>query len=201
MKIKICGIKTISEAKSVCECEFDGVRVDFIGLIFADSKRKVSVETARNIANLARKFGVKAVGVFSGIKFDEIASIVEFANLDVVQIYEKVEDKTKFGCEVWQVFSVGDSLPSFEGSYDKILFDTKGASKGGNGVKFDWDLLQGLDARFGLAGGIGVENLKDAMKLKPSFVDINSRIENEFGFKDIKKVYEILKIVSLGDLK
>ncbi|OCR85765.1 phosphoribosylanthranilate isomerase [Campylobacter fetus] len=201
MKIKICGIKTLSEAKSVCESEFDGVRVDFIGLIFADSKRKVSVETARDIANLAHKFGIKAVGVFAGIKFDEIASIVKFANLDAVQIYEKVEDKTKFGCEVWQVFSVGESLPDLQGSYDKILFDTKGVLKGGNGVKFDWSLLTNLNTKFGLAGGIGVENLKDAMKLKPSFVDINSCIEDKNGIKDSDKIMEILKIVSLGDLK
>ncbi len=96
MKIKICGIKTLSEAKSVCECELNGVRVDFIGLIFADSKRKVSIETAKDISNLAHKFGIKVVGVFAGIKFDEITKIVKFADLDAVQIYEKIEDKTKF---------------------------------------------------------------------------------------------------------
>ncbi|AHE93694.1 phosphoribosylanthranilate isomerase [Campylobacter fetus] len=201
MKIKICGIKTLSEAKSVCECELNGVRVDFIGLIFADSKRKVSIETAKDISNLAHKFGIKVVGVFAGIKFDEITKIVKFADLDAVQIYEKIEDKTKLGCEVWQVFSVGENLPDLQGSYDKILFDTQGVLKGGNGVKFNWNLLQGLDAKFGLAGGIGVENLRDAMKLKPSFVDINSRIEDENGIKDSDKIMEILKIVSLGDLK
>nr|WP_303319743.1 hypothetical protein [Campylobacter fetus] len=127
--------------------------------------------------------------------------MVKFADLDAVQIYEKIEDKTKLGCEVWQVFSVGENLPDLQGSYDKILFDTQGVLKGGNGVKFNWNLLQGLDAKFGLAGGIGVENLRDAMKLKPSFVDINSRIEDENGIKDSDKIMEILKIVSLGDLK
>lgn len=199
--IKICGIKNLSEAKSVCECEFKGKRVDFIGLIFADSKRKISKEMAKNIANLAHKFGIKAVGVFAKIPFDEVAKIVKFADLDAIQIYEKVDDKTKFYCEVWQVFSVDKSLPELNGSYDKVLFDTKGEKKGGNGVKFNWDLLKNLDIKFGLAGGIGVENLKEAMKLKPNLIDINSKIEDEFGFKDSKKIYEILKIVNLGDLR
>ncbi|WP_086281070.1 phosphoribosylanthranilate isomerase [Campylobacter devanensis] len=200
--IKICGIKNLNEAKSVCECEFDAQRVDFIGVIFAQSKRQVSLEMAKNIADLAHKFSIKVVGVFAGIEFDKIAKIVNLANLDAAQIYEKVDDKAKFGCEVWQVFSVDDeSLPELNGSYDKVLFDTKGEKRGGNGVKFNWDLLKNLDIKFGLAGGIGVENLKEAMKLKPNLIDINSKIEDEFGFKDSKKIYEILKIVNLGDLR
>ena len=199
--IKICGIKNLNEAKSVCECEFDAQRVDFIGVIFAQSKRQVSLEMAKNIADLAHKFGIKVVGVFAGIEFDKIAKIVNLANLDAVQIYEEVDDKAKFDCEVWQVFSVGESFPELNGCYDRVLFDTKGEKRGGNGVKFNWDLLKNLDIKFGLAGGIGVENLKEAMKLKPNLIDINSKIEDEFGFKDSKKIYEILKIVNLGDLR
>ena len=175
--------------------------IAFIGVIFAQSKRQVSLEMAKNIADLAHKFGIKVVGVFAGIEFDKIAKIVNLASLDAVQIYEKVDDKAKFGCEVWQVFSVDESLPELNGSYDKVLFDTKGEKRGGNGVKFNWDLLKNLDIKFGLAGGIGVENLKEAMKLKPNLIDINSKIEDEFGFKDSKKIYEILKIVNLGDLR
>ena len=156
---------------------------------------------ANNVAEMADKFGIKGVGVCAGIEFDKIAKMVKLANLDAVQIYEKVDDKAKFDCEVWQVFSVGESLPELNGSYDKVLFDTKGEKRGGNGVKFNWDLLKNLDIKFGLAGGIGVENLKEAMKLKPNLIDINSKIEDEFGFKDSKKIYEILKIVNLGDLR
>ena len=199
--IKICGIKNLNEAKSVCECKFNAQRVDFIGVIFAQSKRQVSLEMAKNIADLAHKFGIKVVGVFAEIEFDKIAKIVNLTNLDAVQIYEKVDDKAKFDCEVWQVFSVAESLPELNGSYDRVLFDTKGEKRGGNGVKFNWDLLKNLDIKFGLAGGIGVENLKEAMKLKPNLIDINSKIEDEFGFKDSKKIYEILKIVNLGDLR
>ena len=199
MKIKICGIKTLAEAKAVCECEFRGKRVDFIGLIFAPSKRQVSTKTAEQIAALAKSYGIKAVGVFKDLA--QAKSVAKMGFLDAVQIYEKVDDKAKFDCEVWQVFSVGESLPELNGSYDRVLFDTKGEKRGGNGVKFNWDLLKNLDIKFGLAGGIGVENLKEAMKLKPNLIDINSKIEDEFGFKDSKKIYEILKIVNLGDLR
>ena len=69
--IKICGIKNLNEAKSVCECEFNAQRVDFIGVIFAQSKRQVSLEMAKNIADLAHKFGIKVVGVFAEIEFDQ----------------------------------------------------------------------------------------------------------------------------------
>lgn len=199
-----------------------GVRVEFLGVIFvSSSKRRVSVETAREIARIAHQNGVKCVGVFAlsserhsaaacecknfssrtcgeeicedkiyagtsgGLKFyeneredlsvnlnasravpalikdlnseildaealdeEQILKICSLCELDCAQIYGRISADFKArlnaaGIEAWQVLSIGAEMPPLEGlSCDRILFDTKGVSLGGNGVSFDWDLLR-----------------------------------------------------------
>lgn len=195
MKIKICGIKTLSEAKAVCECEFKGKRVDFIGLIFAPSKRQVSTKAAEQIATLAKSYGIKAVGVFKDLA--QAKSVAKLGFLDAVQVYEKVDDKTQFApCEVWQVFSVNDALPELEGDFDLALFDYKGKELGGNGLSFEWGILSPLlNSRipFGIAGGLGEENAKNASELAPALLDFNSKLEDEQGFKQPSKIIKVLE--------
>ena len=185
-----------------------GVRVEFLGVIFvSNSKRRVSVETAREIARIAHENGAKCVGVFalscekhgaaacecknfssktrSSIEFHEneredlsvnlnanpaapasikdlnskildaetlneeqILKICGLCKLDCAQIYGRISEDFKArlnaaGIEAWQVLSIGAEMPPLEGSScDRILFDAKGASLGGNGVSFDWGLLR-----------------------------------------------------------
>nr|WP_314521480.1 hypothetical protein [uncultured Campylobacter sp.] len=205
--IKICGIKTSEEA-----CAVAGLDVNFLGVIFvSSSKRRVSIETAREIARIAHENGAKCVGVFAlssekhgaatcecknfsskarssksgSIEFHEnerddlsvnlnancvvsasvkdlnseildtealdeeqILKICSICELDCAQIYGRISADFKSrlnaaGIEAWQVLSIGAEMPPLEGlSFDRILFDTKGASLGGNGVSFDWDLLR-----------------------------------------------------------
>ncbi len=189
-----------------------GVRVDFLGVIFvSSSKRRVSIETAREIAHIAHENGAKCVGVFAlsskkhgitphecenfgdkargsksgSIEFyekqrndlsinlnancavpasmedlnseifgaealdeEQILKICSLCELDCAQIYGRISADFKArlnaaGVEAWQVLSIGIEMPPLEGlSCDRILFDAKGASLGGNGVNFDWDLLR-----------------------------------------------------------
>ena len=201
-KIKICGIKSVGEAKSVLECESGGVKVDFLGLIFAKSKRKVTPQTAKEISNLAHEFGRKSVGVFTDTSDDEILQICEFADLSVAQIYKEIssnlkEKLAKMGVEAWQVLRVKDEIPSLENlNFDKILFDYKGEKMGGNGESFDFSLLRDLQIPFIVAGGIGVENVSKTLNLGAFCLDINSKVEDENGVKNSQKIMEILKIVS-----
>ena len=200
VKIKICGIKNLAEAKSVLNCEFNGVKVDFLGLIFAESKRKVAPEIAKEISNLVHKFGRKSVGVFTDTGDDEILQICKFANLNVAQIYKEIspnlkQNLAKIGVQIWQVFSVGENLPNLSGNYDFALFDYKGEKFGGNGLSFDWELLKDLQIPFGLAGGLSEKNIKNALKFKPNLVDFNSCLEDENGIKNPQKIQEILKII------
>ena len=203
-KIKICGIKNLAEAKSVLECDFNGVKVDFLGLIFAESKRKVTPEIAKEISNLVHKFGRKSVGVFTDTSDDEILEICNFANLNAAQIYKEISPNLKqnlanIGVEAWQVVCVKDKIPSLKNlNYDKILFDYKGEKMGGNGQSFEWKMLKNLQIPFILAGGIGVENVKEALNLGAFCLDINSKVEDENGIKDPEKITQILKIIAVA---
>lgn len=203
-KIKICGIKNLAEAKSVLECEFNAVKVDFLGLIFAQSPRKVTPEIAKEISNLVHEFGRKSVGVFTDSSDDEILKICEFANLNVAQIYKEIslnlkQNLAKIGVEVWQVVRIKDEMPSFSNlHFDKILFDYKGEKMGGNGESFEWKMLKNLQIPFILAGGIGAENVKEALNLGAFCLDINSKVEDENGIKDPKKITQILKIIAVA---
>ncbi|MBQ9291797.1 MAG: phosphoribosylanthranilate isomerase [Campylobacter sp.] len=202
VKIKICGIKNLAEAKSVLECEFNGVKVDFLGLIFAKSKRKVTPVVAKEISNLVREFGRKSVGVFTDTSDDEILQICKFANLSVAQIYKEISPNLKqnlanLGVEAWQVVRVKDEIGDLKNlNYDKILFDYKGEKMGGNGESFEWKMLKNLQIPFILAGGIGVENVSEALNLGAFCLDINSKVEDENGIKDSEKIMEILKILA-----
>lgn len=203
-KIKICGIKNLAEAKSVLECDFNGVKVDFLGLIFAESKRKVTLVVAKEISNLAHEFGRKSVGVFTDTSDDEILEICKFANLNIAQIYKEISPNLKqnlanLGVEAWQVVRVKDEIGDLKNlNYDKILFDYKGEKMGGNGESFEWKMLKNLQIPFILAGGIGAENVKEALNLGAFCLDINSKVEDENGIKDPEKITQILKIIAVA---
>ena len=195
--IKICGIKTPAEARDVASLD-----VDFLGAIFAKSKRQVSAQTAREIANIAHAAEKKCVGVFAGQSDCEIMEICEFVPLDAAQIHGEVGSNLyanlkAMGLEVWRVYSVLDVLPAVDTALcDMPLFDCKGQNAGGNGISFDWEILRGVKFDFGMAGGIGEHNAREAIKFNPRVLDLNSKVEDENGIKSadkIKKILELLK--------
>ena len=194
MKIKICGIKTLDEASAVCALD-----VDFIGLIFAKSKRKVELNLARQIAKFAHSKGKKVVGVFAdGVNRNALGGFPVGADAQVHGVVsENLGANLKdMGLEIWQVFSVKDSLPEVDFKhFDMALFDCKGENAGGNGTSFEWEILKEVKFKFGMAGGIGEHNIKEALKFRPYLVDINSKVEDENGIKYAQKIERILKII------
>ncbi|MCX2683476.1 phosphoribosylanthranilate isomerase [Campylobacter sp. MIT 21-1685] len=193
-ELKICGIKDEDNAQHI-----SALNVDYLGLIFAKSPREVSREKAKNIAQIVHRNGKKIVGVFVEKTLDCILETVDFVELDGVQIYKKInknefESLKALGIFVWQVISVGENLEFPQELYaDMVLFDTKGKFQGGNGISFNWQLLTSYKKDFILAGGIGLDNIKEALKFKPKIIDINSKVENEQGLKDEEKIRQILK--------
>lgn len=194
MKIKICGIKERQNCEQVASLD-----IDYMGLIFAKSPRQVSPSLAKELSLIIQKAGKKAVGVFVD-EYDEF--ILENASfLNVIQCYKTISKdlyaKIKaLGLELWQVISIDERLEYDENiNADLVLFDTKGKFKGGNGISFNWNLLQNYPKDFALAGGIGLENIEQACEFKPKIIDINSRVENTAGLKDIILIKEILKRV------
>ena len=194
--VKICGIKTPAEARDVASLD-----IDFLGTIFAKSKRQVSAQTAREIANIAHAAGKKCVGVFAGQSDCEIMEICEFVPLDAAQIHGEIssnlyENLKAMGLEVWRVYSVLDELPAVDTALcDMPLFDCKGQNAGGNGISFDWKILREVKFDFGMAGGIGEHNAREAVKFNPRVLDLNSKVEDENGIKSADKIKKILELI------
>lgn len=199
IRIKICGIKDEQNAAQVAR-----LNVDFMGLIFAPSPRQVSENLAKNLSKLIQKNAKKAIGVFVDESDEFIINSAQNANLNGVQIQKSIskslfERLKGLNLSVWQAVSVGENLQMpTQINADLVLFDTKGALKGGNGVAFKWDLLKGYDKEFALAGGLGADNVAAALNAtnalgqKPSILDLNSRIEKTAGIKDAALISEIL---------
>lgn len=199
IRIKICGIKDEQNAAQVAR-----LNVDFMGLIFAPSPRQVSENLAKNLSELIQKNAKKAIGVFVDESDEFIINSAQNANLNGVQIQKSIskslfERLKGLNLSVWQVVSVGEKLQMpAQINADLVLFDTKGALKGGNGVAFKWDLLKDYDKEFALAGGLGADNVAAALNAtnalgqKPCVLDLNSRVEKTAGIKDTALISEIL---------
>ncbi|MEB2791390.1 phosphoribosylanthranilate isomerase [Campylobacter upsaliensis] len=194
-KLKICGIKDILNAEQISGLE----QINYLGLIFAQSVRKVDEKTAIKLSQIIHKNHKKVVGVFVDESLEFILKIAQNAELDGVQIHRRIAQKDfeilqKNKLFVWQVISVGENLQIPSQIYaDMTLFDTKGKFKGGNGISFDWNLLKDYKQKFGIAGGIGVHNIREAKALNPTLIDVNSKVENSQGLKELAKIKDLIK--------
>ncbi|EPU0785150.1 phosphoribosylanthranilate isomerase [Campylobacter jejuni] len=194
LKLKICGIKDEKNAKDLAF-----LNIDFFGLILAKSPRRVSLEQARNLSAIFHEKDKKVVGVFVDENLEQILRCIKEAKLDGIQIYRTIT-KEEFeilkvqNVFVWQVISVENSLDlKSEIFANLVLFDAKGILKGGNGISFDWTLLGSYTKDFILAGGIGLDNVHKAVQTGAKILDLNSKLEDEKGLKDINKIKQILK--------
>ncbi|ENZ0442900.1 phosphoribosylanthranilate isomerase [Campylobacter upsaliensis] len=194
-KLKICGIKDILNAEQISGLE----QIDYLGLIFAQSVRKVDEKTAIKLSQIIHKNHKKVVGVFVDESLEFILKIAQNAELDGVQIHRRIAQKDfeilqKNKLFVWQVISVGENLQMPSQIYANMtLFDTKGKFKGGNGISFDWNLLKDYKQKFGIAGGIGAHNIREAKTLNPTLIDVNSKVENSQGLKELAKIKDLIK--------
>lgn len=201
MEIKVCGIRSVDEATLLKDLE-----IDYFGIIFAKSQRKVDLKTAIKIADIFKKNNKKIVALFTKQEENIIFEVLENINFDVIQLHDsfdlnfckKLQNIYK-NTQIWRVFSVLDTLgleyKSFLDENFLPLFDTKGKLKGGNGEKFNWDILKVLPKKsFIIAGGLGEDNCLEAMKLNPKALDFNSKVETN-NQKDIKKIKNIIKLI------
>ena len=161
--------------------------------------RKIDEKTAIKLSQIIHKNHKKVVGVFVDEGLEVILKIAQNAELDGVQIHRRIAQKDfeilqKNKLFVWQVISVGENLQMPSQIYANMtLFDTKGQFKGGNGISFDWNLLKDYKQKFGIAGGIGVHNIREAKALNPTLIDVNSKVENSQGLKELAKIKDLIK--------
>ena len=191
MKVKICGIRDISTALSAIESGADA-----LGFVFAESKRKINPESAGEIIReLPRE--VLKVGVFVNETKEIIEEIVSVSGINVIQLHgdETPEFCSSFSLPVIKALSIGspeDLYQLDEYSCEYVLLDSpKGKYRGGNGVSFDWSILNNnpkQNKKMILAGGLNPENVGDGIKAaNPYMVDVSSGVETE-GKKDPEKI-------------
>ena len=197
MKLKICGMKYPDNILEVSQ-----LLPDYMGFIFWE---KSSRFFDGEIPNLPKS--IQKVGVFVNTSFDEIVSKIKKYHLDLIQLHgnESVElctDLKKENIQIIKVFSVNDDfdfnvLEPYEAVCDYFLFDTKGKLPGGNGIVFDWKVLETYPSKkpFFLSGGIGIEEIASVKQLLKTnlpihAIDINSKFEIEPGLKNIELLKE-----------
>ncbi|MQP53211.1 MULTISPECIES: phosphoribosylanthranilate isomerase [unclassified Flavobacterium] len=205
VKLKICGMKYPENIQDIST-----LHPDYLGFIFWEkSSRYMNLETIPEIPK-----SIKKVGVFVNSSIQEIISKVKQYELDVVQLHgnESASFCTEIkhlNVEIIKVFSIGTNfdfsvLEKFLPMVDYFLFDTKGKLPGGNGVTFDWNLLEKypFDKPFFLSGGIGInewEAIKAFQKTKVAekciAIDVNSQFETKPGLKNKIELEKFKKLL------
>ena len=218
-KVKMCGISKVETIPAVVEA-----KPNYMGLVFAPSKRQVTVDQAKTLVEelhkgCAKKYGldtepdkndiIKTVGVFVNETVDNLVTIANEVNLDAVQLHGDEDEtfiqslKERTNVEVWkavQIRSAADVEGWIDSSADMILFDAYHKDeRGGTGELFDWSSLDEFERPFMLAGGIDSTNVARAIRtVRPYGIDTSSGIETN-GVKDDEKITAFTKIVkSIG---
>ncbi|MDR2457761.1 MAG: phosphoribosylanthranilate isomerase [Clostridiales Family XIII bacterium] len=207
MKIKICGLFRDEDIEIVNE-----LKPDFIGFVFAKSRRNISYEKARTLflrLNQSERYNIP-VGVFINEKIDFIAKlynegVIKYAqlhgdeplsymaelkrrvkNIKIIKAI-RLEKRIKMtGC-AWNN-GIAEEV-------DYILLDSK---MPGSGKPFNWTLLKDFEKiknRIFLAGGIDINNIEEAINFNPYCIDISSGAE-ENGLKNYQRIKELLDKVS-----
>jgi len=189
--VKICGITCFDDAVMAVEAGADALGFNF----YPGSPRFTTIEKVAKIVPKVPQNTLK-VGVFVDAGADEIATIVREAGLDLAQVHGSASGLT---VRFWQALSAGPDLQEKMSisKAEAFLIDTPaGAQRGGTGRSFDWSLVQGLPGNIVLAGGLGADNVAEAIRqVRPWGVDACSRLESAPGRKDAAKVRALIQAV------
>lgn len=210
-KIKLCGMM------KPCDIEYaNRVKPDFVGFIFANTRRKISPAQAKQFRETLN-VEIPAVGVFVNEDIPVIASLVQDGCIDMIQLHGE-EDADYIRClrevcdvpviKAVKVQTVEQIRQTAALPVDYLLLDTyrKGVL-GGTGEAFDWELLREAKIVAGdtaegelfgkpyfLAGGLHAGNLREAAALGSYGLDVSSGIETD-GSKDFDKMVEVMELV------
>ncbi|GEB09852.1 N-(5'-phosphoribosyl)anthranilate isomerase [Streptococcus equinus] len=189
-KVKICGLTTKESVEAAVNSG-----ADYIGFVFAKSKRQVGIKQASHLAQFIPKT-VQKVGVFVSPTLMELQEAIVKVPLDLVQIHGEFsdEDFEKLDVPSIRAIPVEKTLEEIQTKADFLLFD---APLAGSGKTFDWELLkdENIEKPYFLAGGLTVDNVKQAITFfRPYAVDVSSGVETD-GKKDLLKIMRFIESV------
>lgn len=210
-KVKICGIKNVQTAQLLAELE-----CDFLGFVFAESKRRVSAEEAGQILRHVPAHPA-AVGVFVNPSLSELDLVLARVPLQVIQLHGQespefcAEVKARYQTNVWKAIPIGEekqistACKVYQPHADAFLFDTFDPQlAGGTGKRFSWTRIPQLKVQAGkrecvIAGGINEANVDELLaRYAPAIIDISSGVETD-GEKDLIKIKSFLERVREHD--
>lgn len=198
VKIKICGLKRLEDIEIV-----NKYRPDYMGFVFADTKRKVSHELARQLKDKLDP-EIISVGVFVDAPKEEIIELFENGTIEMAQLHglesedyikdlKAMTDNKLIVIKAIEMSQDTDLLKYNSSNADYLLLD----SGKGSGKTFDWRLIRkDLKKDFFLAGGLNKDNVTQAIEeFEPYAVDLSSSLEVN-GFKNEDKIKEIMEIIN-----
>jgi indole-3-glycerol phosphate synthase/phosphoribosylanthranilate isomerase len=202
-RTKLCGL--------TCDADLRAARpAAYAGFVFVPgSPRHVTADEVAPLAGIARRAGIRPVGVFRDEPVEKVADVATLLGLHAVQLHggedadyvQALRRELAPSCEIWTALSVGrDPLESRGG--DRLLFDN---GNGGSGRSFDWSLVEGHPElpRAIVAGGIGPDNAAAARQFGAYAIDVGSGVDERPGRKSPDKIaalFEALRPTSRGQL-
>ena len=206
--VKVCGMR---DADNIREVEALGI--DYMGFIFWPKSSRYVSEMPTYLPTKCKR-----VGVFVDASIGDVMTIAEQYQLDLIQLHGQESPSyitqlrphlTLLNSKIsiikaLNIATTADlaNAKQYEGIVDYLLFDTKGKSVGGNGEKFDWSVLSAYTGNtpFLLSGGIGpddAERVKAFNHPKCIGIDLNSKFELSPALKDVNKLQEFIKELSI----
>lgn len=194
---KVCGLNSFASAKAAYDSG-----AYYGGLIFVEkSPRYISPEDAKALIEIPLNF----VGVFQNDSIEKIISTAQELGLKAIQLHgdENFEYITELRAQLPENVEIFRALDASaiemhqdiftNEKIDCIVLDNK---QGGTGESFDWSIISTLPKhRYLLAGGVGEENLTDALSQNVCGVDMNSALEITKGEKCAEKIQNAFKII------
>lgn len=200
--IKICGLSTPETLEAALEAG-----ADMVGFVrFPKSPRHVTLDLGHRLSLQARG-RAKRVVLLVDPGDEDVAQAVEALKPDLIQLHghespaRVAEIRSMVNRPVMKALGIAEkgdleALAPYADASEHILLDAKPprtaeALPGGNGVSFDWKLLNGLDPALPimLSGGLNPDNVAEAIRLThPKAVDVSSGVESSPGLKDAGKI-------------
>mgnify|MGYP001491609709 FL=1 len=205
IEIKLCGLKEPSHI----EIAFN-LGIKYIGFVFFEkSPRFIKKETAKSLISLSPP-GIIKVGLVVN-PTDDFLNSISGLGLNMLQLHgnesiDRVKEiKSKVDLSLIKAIGIKDKedldlVESYSKVADQILIDAKpnpnNRLPGGNGIKFDWQILENKswDFPWFLAGGLNTKNITKALAMtKAKKVDLSSGVEDSNGRKSMTKIINFVK--------